>query len=455
MLKNIKVSEIVPSKTNPRGTGFEKAEEFGELVASITEKGVLVPILVRPIENGKFEVVAGHRRFAAATVAGLTEIPAKIEEMTDLEAREAQIVENMQRKDVHPLDEAEAFKFLADKRGADVVEIAKRVGKSEKYVRERLGLTNLSYAAKKMLRNDEMNLTTAIVISKCEVEKIQKEALSRVKNGWGAESIKKMIGEQMYIHYGSKPWAKDAKLAEILGDTKKASLFNADMESVDDPALHAKQMQAYIELEMRKQTEKGNKIVKISTSYGTPEMKGVLAKDQYRILETAKDRKTASEDILGIVVEGWNDEGKVYHITTAAEDLKGSTSTAHKLTPEDRAARKAEREKEEAKKQKKDEKILEAIGKVKMPMSEKHLDILFDVCFRRFGFSYMQPVAARHGIKAIKVTKNGYTHRDLETPLRAHFEEKGKNGKLQFIFEVGMEAVGGSGDGVDSFIKKL
>lgn len=436
-LQTIKVKDAVASATNPRGADGFKGAEFDELVASVKEKGVLVPVLARA-KGKKFEVIAGNRRLAAATEAGLEEIPAHIVEMTDEEAREAQIVENMQRKDVHPLEEAEAFKYLAERRGADVAEIAKRVGKSERYVRERLGLTALSDAAQKAFRKEEINLTAAIVISKCDVEKIQKEALERAKNGWGAESIKKFIGEQMYVHYGSKPWANDEKLSELLGDTKRATLFDADMENVDDPVEHAKKMAAFIQLEIHKQEGKGNKIVKISTSYGQPDTKGVLGRDEYKVLETAKDRKAATEDILGIVVEGWQDQGKVYHITTAPEDIKRSGSTAHKLTKEEKDARKKERDAEAKKEAKKAAKLQEDLKKVKFPLTKSQVKTIFDMVMDRNGMNDFQPLCRKLGLEVIVKEVEGYggkmrKERDYEATIRNWAEEGGEAGMLQAI----------------------
>jgi ParB family chromosome partitioning protein len=437
-LQTIKVKDAFASSTNPRGADGFKGAEFDELVASVKEKGVLVPVLVRA-KGKKFEVIAGNRRLAAATEAGIEEIPAHVVEMTDEEAREAQIVENMQRKDVHPLEEAQAFKYLAERRGADVVEIAKRVGKSERYVRERLGLTNLSAQAEKLFRNGEMSLTVAIVISKCDVEKIQKEAVDRAKNGWGAENIKKFIGEQMYAHYGSKPWAQDEKLSELLGDTKRATLFDTDMEEVEDPAKHAKMMAAFIELEIQKQTEKGNKIVKISTSYGQPDTKGVLGRDEYKLLETAKERKDASEDILGIVVEGWQDQGRVFHISTHADDLRHSSgSTAHKLTPEEKQARKKEREKEAKKEAAKAAKLQEALKKIKFPLTKPQVKAVFELVMDRNGLNDFQPLCKKLGLEAIVEETEGYggkmrKSRNYEKTIREWAEAEGEAGMLRAI----------------------
>jgi ParB family chromosome partitioning protein len=95
------VSKCYESETNPRGTKFGGAS-FNELVASIKEKGVLQPVLARPRKHGgkDFEIVAGNRRYRASTVAGLIEIPAIVKDTSDDEAREAQIIENLQRSDI-------------------------------------------------------------------------------------------------------------------------------------------------------------------------------------------------------------------------------------------------------------------------------------------------------------------------------------------------------------------
>jgi len=101
---------------------------------------VLVPVLARPRQGAgrKYEVIAGSRRFRAAYKAGLLEIPAHIVEMTDDEAREAQIVENLQREDVHPLEEGEAYRQLIEDGGRTVKDVSVKSREAEAYVRQRL-----------------------------------------------------------------------------------------------------------------------------------------------------------------------------------------------------------------------------------------------------------------------------------------------------------------------------
>lgn len=450
-LQMVKVSETKRSESNYRSDGME-GPQFEELVQSIREKGVLVPILVRPLKGkgkiGKWEVVAGNRRLAAAKEAGLDEIPARVQDMNDAEAKEAQIVENMQRADVHPLDEGEAFRYLVEDLNHDAESIAKRVGKSVTYVRERLALTNLTEKAATAYRKGDILLGHALLIAKLDEDKQQNDAVKEVTSyGMDTSRLRRWIQERVYTDLGNRPWAKDAKLSEILGDDMgKTSLFGKN--PVEDPVEYGRKMAAYIEIMIRKAEEKGEKMVKISTSWGEPDMKAVLGRDGYRILNSKAEVEKCKNPLKGIVAEG-NNLGQIFNITRDKEEL--SQSSTYKLSPEEKAKRKAERLAGEKKRAKENEAVLKAVGKVKWPMSEKHLEVLFDIVFRRFGYSYMGPVASRHGVKAVKTTKNGYTSRDLETPLAAMAKKGGNKGKIQLIFELALESTGND----EKLLKKL
>jgi ParB family chromosome partitioning protein len=163
--KNIALSEIHPDPNQPRKFYDETAMK--ELAESIKEKGVLQPILVRP--NGKgYLLVCGERRYRAALAVGSDNIlkntiPAVIRELTDDEALELQIIENLQRKDVHPMEEAVAFKSLLEK-GKPVEEVATRVGKSVFYVRQRVKLNALSNDWQKVFYAGRMSNAEAMKI---------------------------------------------------------------------------------------------------------------------------------------------------------------------------------------------------------------------------------------------------------------------------------------------------
>ena len=183
-LQLIKVTLAYESDTNPRGKKFE-GPSFDDLVASIKEKGVLVPVIARPKEKGgkSFEIVAGNRRFRAAGLAGLKEIPARVEELSDDEAREVQIIENLQREDVHPLEEGEAYHKIIEESKYEIAAIAAKVGKSETYVRQRLFLTNLSEKSAKAYRKGDITDGHAVLIAKLSPND-QIEAVKFASDEW-------------------------------------------------------------------------------------------------------------------------------------------------------------------------------------------------------------------------------------------------------------------------------
>ncbi len=191
-LKEIPLKDIVISKTNPRKTFDEASIE--ELAQSIFEKGVLQPIVVRKNgAPGKYEIVCGERRYRASIKAqvlnkNLTTIPAVIRELTNEEALELQIIENLQRKDVHPMEEAVAFKGLIDLKKFDVHEIAKRIGKGATYVAQRLKLNDLIEQFQKAFYQDRMNLTDAMKLCKLAAAD-QKEIWKEDGEGEGKISV--------------------------------------------------------------------------------------------------------------------------------------------------------------------------------------------------------------------------------------------------------------------------
>lgn len=144
---SIKIQDLKVSKFQPR-TSFDP-EAIAELAKSISDKGVLQPLLVR--KSGKFyEIVAGERRFRAAKQAGLLEVPVIVRELSDQETLEVAIIENLQRENLNAVEEAEAFKQLLDF-GLNQEEVAKSVGKSRSAVANTLRLLNLPNQAKKAL----------------------------------------------------------------------------------------------------------------------------------------------------------------------------------------------------------------------------------------------------------------------------------------------------------------
>jgi ParB family chromosome partitioning protein len=225
----------VESKTNPRRTFDPKAME--DLAASVKEQGVIVPILVRPI-GAKFEVVAGARRYRAAKKAGLNEIPAIIRELSDDQALEAQVIENLQRADVHPLEEAEGYQALLKRKRHNVESLAAQVGKSVSYIWQRLKLTELTGTAQQAFLSDQITAGHAILIARLTPDD-QKEALQHCiqkvdvaegdRDDWGhkpkmeqslipVRALARWIDDDIHRDLGRMPWdMKDEKLVPKAG----------------------------------------------------------------------------------------------------------------------------------------------------------------------------------------------------------------------------------------------
>ncbi len=138
---SLRITEIEPNRSQPRKQFDEDA--LADLAASISQHGVLQPLLVRPLPSGRYQLVAGERRWRAARLAGLADVPVVIREMTDQEAAELALIENLQRQDLNPMEEAIGYRTLMDTYGMTQEEAAQAVNKSRPAVANALRLLNL------------------------------------------------------------------------------------------------------------------------------------------------------------------------------------------------------------------------------------------------------------------------------------------------------------------------
>lgn len=150
------LEQIHPDRANPRRTFDEAALE--ELAASLKNQGVLQPILVRKDSRGGYRIIAGERRWRAAQRAGLKDIPALVKEASDAEAYELALVENIQRADLSPLEEAEAYRRLVEERRLTQEQIADRVGKDRSTVANALRLLALPNEVKQLLAEGDLDM---------------------------------------------------------------------------------------------------------------------------------------------------------------------------------------------------------------------------------------------------------------------------------------------------------
>lgn len=152
----LRVSEIEPNRNQPRK--YFSGEAISALAQSIREHGILQPILVRPLPTGSYQIVAGERRWRAAKMLGLNEVPVTIKEMSDIETAQIAIIENLQRENLNPIEEAEGYRDLIENYGMTQEQIAKMVGKSRSAISNAIRILSLPEAVHRMLESGDLSV---------------------------------------------------------------------------------------------------------------------------------------------------------------------------------------------------------------------------------------------------------------------------------------------------------
>lgn len=151
----LKISEIEPNRSQPRKDFDENS--LSDLAQSISQHGLLQPLLVRPLPIGGYQIVAGERRYRACRMAGLTEVPVTIRELSDTETMELALIENLQREDLSPIEEALGYKALIDEHGFSQEEVATSVGKSRPAIANSLRILKLPYSVLEYVKQDKIS----------------------------------------------------------------------------------------------------------------------------------------------------------------------------------------------------------------------------------------------------------------------------------------------------------
>jgi ParB/RepB/Spo0J family partition protein len=180
-VRNVPVDRIEPNPENPR-LSFEEGA-LDELAASIREHGVLQPILIRPLGPNQFQLVAGERRWRAARVAGMDTIPALIEDLDDDAALEIAIIENLQREDLSPLEEASMYEKMIRDHGYSVRKLAQKLGKDKGYLENRLRLADAPPEVRELVSLRKDTLSHAYELMKVEDPKRRKRLTAAVARG--------------------------------------------------------------------------------------------------------------------------------------------------------------------------------------------------------------------------------------------------------------------------------
>jgi ParB family transcriptional regulator, chromosome partitioning protein len=225
IVEQIEMKMIRPSEFAVRDQFVKDRTADETLTNSIREHGLLQPILVRPLSHG-FEIVAGHRRFQTCRSLRWRFIPCKIREMTDKQAFEIQLTENIQRKSMDPIEEAEAFRrYVVDFGWGGVSELAKKIGKSEEYVSHRIQLLKLSPEIKEQIIRSNLNVSQALELTTIPSDR-QDEIVSYVINN--NPTVKQIREVKSLIKDDASnqlPSSRDlSKKVSVIRTTKKTSL---------------------------------------------------------------------------------------------------------------------------------------------------------------------------------------------------------------------------------------
>ena len=217
----IPISSIVPNRNQPRKL-FEK-ESLNELTHSIKERGIIQPLIVRKSvdQDNMFELIAGERRWQAAQAAGIHEVPVLIIEADHLKSLELAIIENVQRRDLNAIEEAESYKNLIDNFGYDQDQISQFIGKSRSHVSNTLRLLSLPEKLVEMIRSEKISQGHAKILIGLEnsmllAEKIIKKKLS-VRQTENLVRVLKNGSRKIYKSKDTNSLATENALSEIIG----------------------------------------------------------------------------------------------------------------------------------------------------------------------------------------------------------------------------------------------
>lgn len=194
---SVKISEIEPNRDQPRKE-FD-SEALSELADSISQHGVLQPLLLRPLLTGGYRIVAGERRWRAARMAGLTEVPAIIREMSDAEEMLFALIENLQREDLTPLEEARGYRTLIEAQDFTQEEVSKAVGKSRPAITNALRLLNLPEDIQGVLERGEITAGHARTLLSFKSQEDMRLGAQKAKDGASVrelEALAKRLNEK-------------------------------------------------------------------------------------------------------------------------------------------------------------------------------------------------------------------------------------------------------------------
>ena len=430
--RSVPITALAESASNPRKRFDEKSLE--ELAASFKTQGILAPLLVRELEESKYEVVAGARRLRAAKLAELDKLPVRVVKLTDAEAIEAQCVENLQREDIHPLEEALGFKSLLElgEPAYTIATIASRAGKSEAYVYGRIRLADLIPPVAEAFLKDQITIGHALLIAKLPASQ-QQEAFSAAFRGlWTSEGNSQVlipvrelaawIESNILLQLASAPFDKqDETLVPEAGscaNCPKRTGFNKLLfpDVRKDSCTSPDCFRAKIDASVKRTLETKPQLVQISAAWNSREG-APLGRNQYVELEIKKPKPNGTSTKLpanqkpcekmaeAIVMDG----GKRGHIVRVCADPACRVHHPNTPSPEQLARERVE-ERKRIEKTKlaittRHRALAAVLERVSAPLKKADLLTVVHHVIGQLSYNQMPILAKRHKVEEGKSTK--------------------------------------------------
>jgi ParB family transcriptional regulator, chromosome partitioning protein len=353
------LEKIVPSKTNPR-KAFDAADQE-KLEASIAEVGIQSPIKVRP-QNGHFEIIFGERRFRAAKKVGLKKIPAFIQKLSDDQALEIQMIENVQRVDLSAIEKAQGYQALIDRKIYDVAGLAKKLGLSTSSIYMTLKLLDLVEPAKKALQEGQIKAAHAEKLARLQPD-VQKKFLERIiqpvdvaqgdPEDWGhkerrekavvpVRALEALIEDEIHTDLAKMPWDKeDLELLPKAGACSQCPKRSGNCRDLypelkkdsicTDRACFIAKFNAWIDRRIRELKAQGKKVAVISEEEYSWRLDAVKGREGVKRLGQwhVPGKKKCRNLGIGILFEGKRRGQEIDACTAEACGVHNPRPTAH------------------------------------------------------------------------------------------------------------------------------
>lgn len=461
--RNLPLTQLQESPTNPRRRFDERA--LAELAASFTTQGVLQPLLVRSIAEERYEVVAGARRFRAAELAALKEVPVRVVELSDAAVRESQLTENLLREDVHPYEEALALAGLLHLEGGqyDIASIAARLGKSPAYITTRIRLTELVPPIAEAFLADKIGVGHALEIAKLsstQQEKAYDAAFRMVWDG-GKQArvllpVRDFIGwieQNILLALDKVPFDKsDGTLVPEAGscaECPKRTGFNTllfgEMSQRDqcaDAACFNNKLARFVE----RQIAAKPKLVQITTAHGTRGDGAVLPRNRYVALQLTNPAKSkqplssyqkpCKHMAEAIVVDG-SERG---HVAKVCAEPSCTIHFADRRTPDpaqlakEREQRRKELEKRKLETTVRHRLLAEVLRKVGAPLDRADLVLVANALLEKTEPLRREALALRH--KTVDGSTSDITYPQVQQGLERLVRQLNEGGLSKLIVEI-------------------